>query len=131
MTDKQKKLLDEIILETELGFQGIDEYAETLEDTYVCTYHFDNIKELVEEILVEELIMTKEALDKLNEKQMNYCKTMSALIARARENSLKEEFKRNSGKLRGFLECLCQMNIISGIELKALYLYFFAEDRNK
>lgn len=74
--------------------------------------------------------MTKEALDKLNEKQMNYCKTMSALIARARENSLKEEFERNCGKLRGFIECLCQMNIISEIELKALYLYFFAEDRH-
>lgn len=51
MTDKQKKLLNEIILETERGFQGMDEYAETLEDSYVCTYHFDKIKELVEEIL--------------------------------------------------------------------------------
>jgi hypothetical protein len=28
--------------------------------------------------------MTREALKKLNEKQMNYCKTLSALIDRAR-----------------------------------------------
>lgn len=53
MTDKQKKLLNEIILETDRGFQGMDEYAETLEDTYVCTYHFDKIREIVEEILKE------------------------------------------------------------------------------
>lgn len=44
--------------------------------------------------------MTKKALEKLNEKQMTYCKTISALIARARANGLKEEFERNSGKLR-------------------------------
>lgn len=75
--------------------------------------------------------MTREALNKLNEKQMNYCKTMSALIARARENSLKEEFERKCGKLRGFLECLCQMEVINKTELKALYLWFFSEDRNK
>lgn len=56
MTDKQKKLLNEIILETERGFQGMDEYAETLEDSYVCTYHFDKIREIVEEILLEDKI---------------------------------------------------------------------------
>lgn len=73
--------------------------------------------------------MTREALNKLNEKQMSYCKTMSALIAKARENSLKEEFEKKSGKLRGFLECLCQMEVINGTELKALYLWFFSKDR--
>lgn len=30
--------------------------------------------------------MTREALKKLNEKQMNYCKTLSALIDRAKIN---------------------------------------------
>lgn len=75
--------------------------------------------------------MTKKALEKLNEKQMAYCKTISALIARARTNGLKEEFERNSGKLRGFLECLCQMEVITGEEVKTLYLWFFADNRNK
>ena len=64
---------------------------------------------------MEGLTMVREALNKLNEKQ---------------KNALKEEFERNSGKLRGFLECLCQMEVITGAELKSLYLWFFAKDRN-
>ena len=46
--------------------------------------------------------MTREALKKLNEKQMNYCETLSALIDRAKIKGLKEENERNRGKLRGF-----------------------------
>lgn len=41
--------------------------------------------------------MTREALKKLNEKQMNYCKTLSALIDRAKIKGLKEENERNRG----------------------------------
>lgn len=74
--------------------------------------------------------MTKQALAKLNEKQLNYLKTMSVLIDRARENNLKAEFERNTGKLRGYLECMCQNEIISRIKLKALYLWFFKKDRS-
>ena len=74
--------------------------------------------------------MIKEALNKLNEKQTNALNTYSALIERARKNALKEEFERNSGKLRGFLECLCQMEVITGAELKSLYLWFFEKDRS-
>ena len=75
--------------------------------------------------------MIREALQKLNEKQLNALKTYSALIEKARKNALKAEFERNSGKLRGFLECLCQMEVITGIELKSLYLWFFETNRNK
>lgn len=63
--------------------------------------------------------MTREALKKLNEKQMNYCKTLSALIDRAKIKGLKEENERNRGKLRGFLECMEQMELLSGYEVKA------------
>lgn len=73
--------------------------------------------------------MTKQALEKLNDKQIKICITYSALIDRARKNNIKDEYERNSGKLRGFLECLCQMEIISGTELKALYLWFFEKNR--
>ena len=75
--------------------------------------------------------MVRKALQKLNEKQLNYLSTISALIERARTNSLKEEFERNSGKLRGFLECLCQMEVITGAEVKSLYLWFFEADRRQ
>lgn len=61
--------------------------------------------------------MTREALKKLNEKQMNYCKTLSALIDRAKIKGLKEENERNRGKLRGFLECMEQMELLSGYEV--------------
>lgn len=75
--------------------------------------------------------MTKEALRKLNEKQMEYCETMSALIERHRKAGAKEQYERDSGKLRGYLECLEQIGTIKQSELKVLYLWFFAEDRNK
>ena len=75
--------------------------------------------------------MTKSALAKLNKKQLEYCNTLSFIINRARENGLKAEFEKNSGKLRGFLECLCQMEIISGSDVKTLHLWFFCDDRRK
>ena len=75
--------------------------------------------------------MIKKALEKLNDKQLNYCKALSYIINRAKENRLKEEYERQSGKLRGFLECLCQMEVITGNELKSLYLWFFEADRSK
>lgn len=74
--------------------------------------------------------MTREALNKLNEKQMNYCTTISVLIARDKNNSNKLQYEKDSGKLRGFLDCLMQMNIITVNEMKALYLWFFTEDRS-
>lgn len=73
--------------------------------------------------------MTKKALKKLSEEQIEYLKTASVLLDQARKNNLKEEFERNAGKLRGFLECMCQMKIISDIEVKALYLWFFEKNR--
>lgn len=75
--------------------------------------------------------MTREALKKLNEKQMNYCKTLSALIDRAKIKGLKEENERNRGKLRGFLECMKQMELLSGYEVKALYLWFISGNRGE
>ena len=75
--------------------------------------------------------MTKEALKKLNEKQMNYCKTLSVLIDRAKRKGLKEESERTGGKLRGFLECMEQMEILSHYEVKALYLWFISENRGE
>lgn len=73
--------------------------------------------------------MIKRALEKLSEKQLSYCKALSALIDRAKAKGLKEEYERNMGKLRGFLECLCQMEVITGAELKSLYLWFFEDNR--
>lgn len=75
--------------------------------------------------------MTREALNKLNEKQMNYCKTMSAIIKIDRQSWNHLQYERDCGKLRGFLECLMQMNVINVNEMKALYLWFSTEDRNK
>ena len=75
--------------------------------------------------------MIREALSKLNEKQINYCTTMSVIISRDKVNPLKLQYERDCGKLRGFLECLMQMNVITVNEMKALYLWFSTEDRNK
>lgn len=75
--------------------------------------------------------MIRKALNKLNEKQMNYCKTMSVVIAIDRKNWNHFQYERDCGKLRGFLDCLMQMNVINVNEMKALYFWFSTEDRNK
>ncbi len=73
--------------------------------------------------------MTREALNKLNEQQLKYCKTLSVLIARDRGNGAKEQYEKDSGKLRGYLECLEQMEVLTNYEMKSLYLWFFSENR--
>lgn len=75
--------------------------------------------------------MIREVLNKLNEKQMNYCKTMSVVIAIDKVNLLKLQYERDCGKLRGFLDCLMQMNVITINEMKALYLWFITGNRNE
>ena len=73
-------------------------------------------------------------MKKLDEKQLKYCKTASALIDRARKKGIGIEFEREvereSKKLRGYLECLADMCILSKVELKSLYLWFFTGDRS-
>lgn len=82
--------------------------------------------------------MTKTALEKLTENQLAYCKTLSSIIAREREylykygvSRTRENVERQAGRLRGFLECLCQMGVLTGSEAKVLCQFFFSEDRSK
>lgn len=72
----------------------------------------------------------RDALNKLNERQMKYCKTLSSLIEKDRNKGVKEQYERDAGMLRGFLECLEQLEIITMNDLRCLYLWFFAEDRS-
>lgn len=81
--------------------------------------------------------MTKEAIAKLSKKQVKYCETMSAVIAIDADNvAFKKcgavgQYERDTGKLRGYLECLCQMGIITAKEMQALYLWYFTEGRKR
>lgn len=69
--------------------------------------------------------LVKDALKKMNETQLCYCRTASRIIKKNTKNGLKEFREKEAGKLRGYLECMENMGIISNIELKALYMYFF------
>lgn len=73
--------------------------------------------------------MTQNALAKLNQKQMEYLEVLSFIIEKTRQSHLEKQHENTCGKLRGFLECLCQLGILSGSEVPALYLYFYAENR--
>lgn len=53
MTARQKKLLNQIKKEVKAGYKGMNEFEETLEDSSACTCHFDNINELIDELLKE------------------------------------------------------------------------------
>lgn len=50
--------------------------------------------------------MTREALNKLNEKQMWYCITMLVVIDRDRKVGAKAQYEKDRGKLRGFFRVL-------------------------
>lgn len=75
--------------------------------------------------------MTREALAKLNKKQIQYCTTLSVLISRDRERGVQCLVDKESGKLRGYLECLEDMKVLTNSEMKALYLWFFSEKRKE
>lgn len=72
--------------------------------------------------------MTREALSKLNEKQLHYCTVLSDLINRAKSKGVSADKER--GKLRGYLKCLADMGVITDYEMKSLYLWFFSENRS-
>lgn len=69
--------------------------------------------------------LVTDALEKLNQTQLNYCRVASGTIVKATEKGLKDLREHESGKLRGYLECMEDMGIISNLEFKQLYLYFF------
>ena len=44
------EIKNEIRKEVNMAIKGLEEYAETLEDTYVCTKHLDKILELLDKL---------------------------------------------------------------------------------
>ena len=74
--------------------------------------------------------MTKEALNKLSEKQMKYCTTLSVLIAKDKESKREHILSHDVGKLRGYLECLNDIGLIKKYEMRALFLWFSEKDRS-
>lgn len=48
--------------------------------------------------------MTREALAKLNQKQIQYCTTLSVLISRDKERDMQCLVDKESGKLKGFMD---------------------------
>ena len=71
--------------------------------------------------------MTREALNKLNENQIKYCKTLSKLIEMDRNNKSLYQYEQDCGKLKGYLNCLYDIGILSRAEIKGLFLYFYSE----
>lgn len=73
--------------------------------------------------------MIRKALEKLNDKQKHYCSTLSTLISRHGNQGLQPELEKNKGELRGYLECLQDMEIITLSEMRSLYLWYMSEER--
>lgn len=75
--------------------------------------------------------MTREAIEKLNENQLDYCKTLSSFIATHKKSGKKENLERYTGMLRGYIECLHQMRVLNMVDAKAIYIFFYEEDRSE
>ena len=75
--------------------------------------------------------ITEDALKKLNKKQLSYCKISSGVITSIIEKGMKNAWENEAGRLKGYLECMRDMDILSEVEVRLLYEYFFVEDRSK
>lgn len=72
--------------------------------------------------------MTRKALEKLNNKQTHYCEILSSLIARFSKNGNNEDNIRYRAQLRGYLESLEDMEVITVNEKRCLYLYYVGKN---
>lgn len=68
---------------------------------------------------------TAEAIRKITGKNKETIETFSALIATATENNNEELRTDYSKKLRGYLKCMYDLEMITHTDLQALYLYYF------
>lgn len=73
----------------------------------------------------------KKVLEKLNDKQLNYCITLSTVMSIDKMRAEKKKCLEYSAKLRGFLDCLLQMGSINVSEMKLIHSYFISEGRRK
>lgn len=74
---------------------------------------------------------TSESIEKLNCKARDYCELLSSLIESHRSLGRCEYLAKDSGKLRGYLQALEDVGIISSVEKKQLYLWYFEKNRRK
>ena len=68
--------------------------------------------------------MTREALNKLPDVAKEYCRINANILLNCRlcgNKRLVTEYKRN---LRGYIECLRDMNVITHSEMNGLYFYY-------
>lgn len=65
-----------------------------------------------------------DAFKKLNITHQEYVKMLSEYIKGARQRGAVDEFEQKKGKLRGYLECLANMQVITPSDMRVLYLYF-------
>lgn len=68
---------------------------------------------------------TAEAIAKITGKCKETIETFSALIAIATENHNEEVRNDYAKKLRGYLKCLLDLNVITQSDLRCLYAYYF------
>lgn len=73
--------------------------------------------------------MTEEALEKLNKKQRGYCESLSVLIEKDRKAGKIDTYEKNTGKLRGYLESMEDLGVITNNEMKTLYYWYVTESR--
>lgn len=68
--------------------------------------------------------LTKEAIKKLPDKCRSYCETISVLISRAILDGRDRDRMEYSKKLRGYVECLHDLGVLSQYEMRAVYMYY-------
>lgn len=68
--------------------------------------------------------MTKKAIEKLPTHCKNTIETYSEIIKIDGRKGALQLLVEDRNKLRGYLQCLQDMNIISEVETRALFLYY-------
>jgi hypothetical protein len=68
--------------------------------------------------------MTKKAIEKLPEQCRHYCEVKKSLIKRSIEGGRERQRVEDAKKLRGYVECLRDMGILTETEMRAVYMYY-------
>ena len=68
--------------------------------------------------------MTKEAIEKLPDQCRRFCEIQHALIRHSILNGFEQQRTEDAKKLRGYIECLKDLGILTDTEVRAIYMHY-------
>lgn len=65
-----------------------------------------------------------DTMHKLPEKALSFCEYQRKQITRYNENGQRDFCIEEVRKLRGYLQCLCDMGVLTSAEMQSVYVFY-------